>query len=533
MDEIGIDEFEARGRDDRHQFRFIVSPEDASDLCDLRSFTRQLMSRVEADLSTRLDWIAVDHWNTDNPHTHIVLRGKDEAGKDLVISGEYIARGIRTRGSEIATAWLGPRSDLEIRQSLTREIEQERWTSLDRALKRNLEGGSINVNRLATTSGAPPTHLILLGRLRTLERMGLAENDGSGEWRLHADTEAILRTMGERHDIVRSMQRAMGRVQREIAVQLPSERQDIVGRVLAKGMTDELSDRKFLCVDGVDGKAHYVPLNSADDIDAFPVGALVDVRTTAAGRQIDKSIAALAQNGIFRTSQVAVTGASHHRHSLTHLVQLHVRRLEALRRAGLVERLADGVWRVPNDLPRQGIKYDFNRHSGSVAEIRSRTPIEQQTRAIAATWLDEQLIDSGRGIAEGGFGLDVRAALRERAEFLIKEGLAERREGRLALSRNLLSTLRTRELTEASKAISEKTGLAYRAAEDGRVVSGRYRRNVDLVSGRFAMLIEGQAFSLVPWKRVIDKHLGKHLAATVRGRDASWELGRQRGISLD
>jgi hypothetical protein len=266
-------------------------------------------------------------------------------------------------------------------------------------------------------------------------------------------------------------------------------------------MIDELSDRKFLCVDGIDGKAHYVPLNSADEMEAFPVGALINVRTTTAGHQIDKSIAALAQNGIFRTSQVAVTGASHHRHSSTHLVQLHVRRLEALRRAGLVERLADGVWRVPHDLPRQGINYDFNRHSDSAAEIRSRSPIEQQTRAIAATWLDEQLIDSGRGIVDSGFGLEVRAALKERADFLIKEGLAERREGRLSVSRNLLSTLRTRELTEAGNAISGKTGLAYRAAEDGRVVSGTYRRNVDLVSGRFAMLIEGQAFSLVPCVR--------------------------------
>src|SRR5262249_54282132 len=153
-----------------------------------------------------------------------------------------------------------------------------------------------------------------------------------GEWRLHADAEAILRSMGERHDIVRSMQRAMGGVQREIAVHTPSEQQEgVVGRVLAKGMTDELSDRQFLAVDGVNGKAHYVPLNSADDTEAFAVGALVEVRATTAGRQIDKSIAALAQNGVFRTSQVKVTGASDHRRSLTHLVQLHVRRLEALR----------------------------------------------------------------------------------------------------------------------------------------------------------------------------------------------------------
>ncbi|BAN49278.1 LysR family substrate-binding domain-containing protein [Metapseudomonas resinovorans] len=91
-DQADVEAFEARGREDRHQFRFIVSPEDAEQLDDLRTDTRHLMSRMEADLGTRLDWVAVDHWNTDNPHTHIVLHGKDdiglgqsaEVGEDLV-----------------------------------------------------------------------------------------------------------------------------------------------------------------------------------------------------------------------------------------------------------------------------------------------------------------------------------------------------------------------------------------------------------------------------------------------------------------
>ncbi len=99
--------FEERGREDRHQFRFILSPEDAEQLDDLRTYTRHLMARMESDLGTRLDWVGVDHWNTDNPHTHVVLRGKDDTGKDLIISRDYIAEGMRHRAAELATEWLG------------------------------------------------------------------------------------------------------------------------------------------------------------------------------------------------------------------------------------------------------------------------------------------------------------------------------------------------------------------------------------------------------------------------------------------
>jgi len=135
--------------DDRHHFRFIVSREDGAELDDLRTYTRHLVNRMEADLGTRLDWVAVDHWNTDNPHTHIVVRGHDDTGKDLIIAGDYIADGFRYRAAELATEWLGPRTQLEIQQTLGREVEQERWTSLDRTLKREagddgLSNGSTN-----------------------------------------------------------------------------------------------------------------------------------------------------------------------------------------------------------------------------------------------------------------------------------------------------------------------------------------------------------------------------------------------------
>ena len=101
--------FAERCEDDRHHFRFIVSPEDAAQMADLRTFTRELMADVERDLGTRLDWVAVDHWNTDNPHVHVLIRGKADDGQDLVISRDYISRGFRDRAAERVDA--GARSE--------------------------------------------------------------------------------------------------------------------------------------------------------------------------------------------------------------------------------------------------------------------------------------------------------------------------------------------------------------------------------------------------------------------------------------
>src|SRR4051812_1641237 len=94
------------------------------------------MEAAERDLGTKLDWVAVDHWNTDNPHVHIVLRGVADDERDLVISRDYIARGFRARAAELVTFELGPQSEIEVRRKLAAEVDADRWTRLDVALAR-------------------------------------------------------------------------------------------------------------------------------------------------------------------------------------------------------------------------------------------------------------------------------------------------------------------------------------------------------------------------------------------------------------
>lgn len=530
-DQADVGAFEERGQEDRHQFRFIVSPEDAEQLDDLRTYTRHLMSRVAADLGTQLDWVAVDHWNTDNPHTHIVLRGKDDTGKDLVIARDYIAEGMRNRAAELATEWLGSRTELDIHRGLQREVQQQRWTSLDRTLMREHKAGVLHIKSLADH----PRRQLLIGRLQRLEQMGLAREGRTGEWVIRDDAQATLRAMGERGDIVRTMQRAMAGTQRDLAVfEAGGSNPNVVGRVMAKGLEDELHDRGYLVVDGLDGKAHYVTLPARTELANYPIGALVETRSANEPRAVDRSLASLAVGGIYRTDHHLALAKSQASggNAPGAVVERHVRRLEALRRAGIVERLSEGVWQVPADLPERGRQHDARRLGDVTVEVRTPQPLEQQTRAVGATWLDHQLVAGSRELADTGFGKEVREALNQRTDFLVDQGLAERHGQRVRLARNLLATLGGRELTAVAQDISSQTAMHYRPVVEGVRISGVYRRSLQLASGRFAMLDDGIGFSLVPWKPVIEQKLGQSVSAVIQGNSISWQLGRHRGPSI-
>ena len=526
--------FEARCRADRHQFRFIVSPEDAVQLEDLRGYTRELVTRMERDLQTRLEWVAVDHWDTDNPHTHVVVRGVDQTGRDLVIDRHYLSHGMRQRACELASEWLGPRTELEIRQSHEKEVSQERWTDLDRVLSEQVKHSVIDVTRLPRDPAIGPSRRQAIGRLQHLEAMELARRLDAGRWHLRAEAETVLRQLGERGDIVRTMQRAFEPEQRQLAIAGTSPpARPIIGQIMAKGLADELTDRPYVVVDGIDGVGHYVTLPTGTDLSQLPIGGIVELRASSE-RRADRTIAALAPDGVYQTDV--------HRAQLRanppagidpeELVEGHVRRLEALRRAGIVERLTAGLWRVPADLVARGKAYDLARNGGTSVVLQSHLPIDRQIRAIGATWLDHQLVASTpAAVAAAGFGVSVREALDARVDFLAEQGLAQRRGRQVVLASDLLNELRRRELDRAANILATESGLTHRSVPEGTSVSGVYGRSLQLVSGRFAMLDDGLGFSLVPWRPVIEQHLGKTISAVVRGDQVAWQLGRQRGLA--
>lgn len=524
---------------DRHQFRFIVSAEDAIEYQDLKPLTRRLMLQVEQDLGTKLDWIAVDHYNTGHPHSHIVLRGKDDRGKDLIIAREYLSRGMRERGAEIVTLDLGPRTDHEIQARLRAEVEQERFTSLDRNLLRESEaGGMVRSGRDQDSF----RQTLRAGRLQKLRRLGLAEETSPGQWRLSQELEPVLRRMGERGDIIKALHQELvrARIDRNSTDLVVHDAGEITapltGRVVARGLADELSDRHYLVVDAVDGRIHHIEIGNADAIETTPEGSIVAVTPKQATvKAADRTIAAIADAHGGRYS--ADLHLKHDPTAMEAFVATHVRRLEAMRRAGIsVEREADGTWAIAPDHLERVLRFERTqvRKAPVHVEVHSTLKLDRQTTAEGATWLDRELVDGDpAALRDSGFGREVRQALARRRQWLLEQGLASEQQGSIVYRANLLRILRERELQKIGGQLASQLGLHYIAHEAGRKIEGIYRRRFDLVSGRYALIERSQEFTLVPWRPVLERNLGQHVAGIARRDGAiSWTLGRQRGPSI-
>jgi len=196
-----LDQWQSAG--DERMWKLIVSPE-FGDKIDLVQLTRDLMQRITRDLDTRLEWVAASHFNTDNPHVHIALRGVREDGKSLRLERDYVKRGIRSIAEDLCTQQLGYRTQRDIAEAQRREVSQQRFTSLDRSIARDkpADGASSHF----TVSRNPDLrNQSVVARLRMLESMGLAEAAGLDQWLVRQDFETALRAMqrlGDRQKIL-------------------------------------------------------------------------------------------------------------------------------------------------------------------------------------------------------------------------------------------------------------------------------------------------------------------------------------------
>lgn len=190
-------------------------------------------------------------------------------------------------------------------------------------------------------------------------------------------------------------------------------------------------------------------------------------------------------------------------------------------------------WRSGRRIARTAA-YDAGRNSRANIRILSTFDLEKQIGTVGPTWLDRRLVGAGTSdLSASGFGEQVREAMDRRRETLINRGDAIRQaDGRTAYRRNLIAMLQEREVVRAGEEMAVKKALPFRAAADGETVSGTFTGTVQLSSGKFAIVEKSHEFTLVPWRPVVDRQLGRDVSGIVQGGSVSWQLGRQRGLGV-
>jgi type IV secretory pathway VirD2 relaxase len=519
--------FLERSSEDRHQFRLIVSPEDGTALGDLKATTRQLMKQMEQDVGTPLDWVAVDHHNTGHPHSHVIVRGRGADGADLIIAPDYLMKGLRGRAQQVVTETLGPRRDMDIANAARREVGQDRFTGLDRELSALAQGGEVSI--LGASGSADRFRQALQRqRLRHLEGLHLAEKTEQTTWRLRPGWERALQAMGRRGDIIRSLSAGLspehGSREVRFLEERGADRAPFSGLVLSQGPIDELRDARFLIVEDMKGTAWYVPARNLGLGEMPPKGAVVEVGVRPEeARKADHVIAGIAERsgGLYSDAlHLAADPASSSAYRLA-----HKRRLEALRRSGIADRRADGVWDIPQDYLARAAAFEASKGDVSV-RVRSWMALESQVSAKALTWLD----DVG---AAGDMELSERVltARRARLAFLQQEGLLG--PDVQALSNAVRAQLRSEELGRAEAREARRSGRSQVTTGDGQAFEGKFERTVDLAQGRMALVGNEKTFALVPWQHDLERYRGQSLILEQKAKGTGWTFqpGRARGIS--
>ncbi|WFC26922.1 DUF3363 domain-containing protein (plasmid) [Xanthomonas oryzae pv. oryzae] len=511
-------QFVDRAEPDRHSFRFIVSPEDGASL-NLESYTRDLMQQMEQDLGTKLDWMAVAHHDTDNPHVHIIVRGVDDKGGDLVISRDYISNGMRERARELATRELGYRSDIDIYRSAAKEVTQERWTGLDASMLReqqSRESGLIHAGKVHADPFRNAQRQLRLQRLAILREHGLATEQMPGRWKIHANAPEAMRAMAQERRLATELKPHIDaeRSRRGLLADKDSlKAAPVQGVILDRGLADKLSGTEYIIVGGFDGQVHYATLSMHSERHMPERGRIGDTvelgtYTPPAATSADKNVLRRLKSGVYlpdaHLAEVKAWDPKRLPANATpeSYIDAHVNRMEALASRGHVTKLPDGTFRVPADLLARldgdpAIARDKN--SFVRLDVKAQGSLNRQSQVIGRTFLDDQLA-AGRLEQLKNTTIRTRTqmqlldALEARADRLVELQLAQRTPAGVRLKAGFDDELRDMERAMVHKhqvAGLLKPHLRAERSQSGRLADEKSLETSGPVQG--VILDRGQA----------------------------------------
>ena len=502
---------------EKNQFRFIVSPEDGHEL-DLTDFTKKMMQQVEKDLGRKLEWAAVNHYNTDNPHVHIVVRGIDKAGDQVTIPPKYISEGMRFRAQEIVTDELGLKSELDNKSREIADISKGRFTSLDRTIAAQEVDGTVDVGSYALEKNGRLSQARIMARLEKLEVFGLAEKSGSRSWTLHPEWKEQLHAAGLREDIHHELHRSVGGDPQRYRIN--DTHQEIQGRLVKKGLENELHDRYYFIVEEPSGSVHYLSLTKNIDIDTFREGEIISVKNEPETwlKKADIVIAEQAKShgGVYDKERhftelkgQDVSLEDGRRVTAKAYVEAHETRLKRLQRYRMAELLPNGSWNVDPALVERLQERD---KAGPIdrlkAEPVSRMPVEEQVTYRGKTWVDRFTgKDEHLSMVKHGFGAEMRDAVRRRILFLQELGIDSMDPAR----GKILDGIERQDLGDRLK---KEHGGVMKSLQPGEKLSGLLTEAGEPGSGKkYAQVFNQRSkeFSLVPWQKEFEKMIGRQV----------------------
>lgn len=515
-----------------HQFRFIVSPENAADL-DLTEFTKKLMEQMEKDLARKLEWAAVNHYNTDNPHIHIVVRGLDSNGREVIMDRDYISHGIRNRAIEIATMELGLRTESELEMQLKKEITAERYTGLDYKIEQiagiSPDHHTVDLGEYPENQFERNNQLRLTSRLETLESLGLAEHTAYRTWELSRGWQDTLRELGKRNDIINTMHRKInGDPSKYRIINDRTESMKIEGRLSSKGLSNELYDKYYLIVEGTDGASYYVNAHRGMKVDELREGSIVSLSVEkdkwlkSSDYRIDKfarnhqgiyspklHLSEIGQDTIEVTGRDEKTGKPRRvKIAPKDFVKSHGRRLYKLRTYGLAEKLDDDRWRIDKNLIDELKKRDLERPLKRVG-VREISSINIEDQAIyrGRAWIDRYAQDPDAiGLSYTGFGSEVRLQAKIRQRFFQELGIQKAGEA-------LKSKLDQIEYDDTVNRLKGQKRMVFKRMH----ALIRFRGEMSckpLKSGKsYAIVTDSRSkeFTMVPWKKRYENVVGSEI----------------------
>jgi len=423
-----------------------------------------------------------------------------------------------------------------VAKRLAASVRHERFTSIDKDFLAKAENQIVDLSKIPL-DGSDWSQRFEKWRIKHLSSLGLAEKVGFGKWRLDDQLERTLRRMGNRGDILKAYHRAMraSNLDRSLngePIYDPAATlaRPITGRVIATGILDDVNDRSYIVLDTTHGEAIFVETGHGVNIAEIETGNIVTAGPQSfTPKSSDYTIVNIAskRGGIYSPSFHEMTDPK----AREEFIQAHVRRLEALRRAGHAERNSDGSWKVPKDYLKRAAEYEKSRGYGNPVklDVRARLPLADLPKTLGKTWLDTELMSKADMSEIAGFGQEVETIKAQRQKFLLAQKLISKSGG---VSQATLDTLEKIDLDAAGESLSDKLEKAYVIAPNTGRISGTYREAIVRPSGKYAIIEKSKEFTLVPWRKTMDRNLGKSISGAVNGQTISWTLTKGRGQSI-